>query len=405
MRRVLAAVAALLITIGAATTLQAQMPDARQMSGIPRPVTDLPDRTISVRVIRGTMTNNVANQPVEFTVDGKPQTVMTGADGRAEIVAPQGGAAIKATTTVDGEFIESTTFPAPPSGGVRMLLVATDKEAAGQAAAAAAAPAVTGEIILSGETRIVVEADEDQLRVYYLLDLINNGSAPVNPATAFEFDLPSGAAGASLMEESSKQAMLNGTHVRVNGPFPPGATFVQIGFVLPQKTGTAEIAQVFPARLDHLGIIVQKLGDAKLTSPLIERQQDMPAGGLTYIAAAGGAVAAGQPVTFTISGLPHHSEWPRNVALVLSVLVVVAGIWLGGRRQQDPVAERRQLVARREKLFQDLVRLENDHRRGKVDGQRYAVRREELLSALEHVYGALESEGSPDPAPRSGVAA
>ena len=132
----------------------------------------------------------------------------------------------------------------------------------------------------------------------------------------------------------------------------------------------------------------------------------MPAAGQTYIAAAGGAVSAGQPITFTVSGLPHHSPIPRNVALGLAVAVVVLGLWLGGRTSSEGSAsERRQLVARRERLFQELVRLEHDHRRGKGDPHRYQARREELIAALEHVYGALESEGNPDPAGRPGVAA
>ncbi len=393
-----------LSTSGAA---QFQMPDAKQMSGIPRPVNDLPDRTISVRVIRGDMSNNIVNQPVEFTVDGQAQPATTNADGRAEIVAPAGGAVIKAATTVDGERLESTEFPAPTSGGVRMLLVATDKEKEARAAADAAAPAVTGMVVLAGETRLVVEPDEENVRVYYLLDITNNARTRVTPQAPFEFELPAGAAGAALMEGSSPQALLNGTHVRVNGPFAPGATFVQIGFILPQKDGVVEIAQTFPANMEHLGVIVQKVGDARLTSPQIDRQQDMPAGGAVYIAAAGGAVTAGTPVQLTITGLPHHSSTPRYVALSLAFAVVVLGIWLGGRTTPATAGGgRKQLVARREKLFQELVRLEHDHRRGKGDPHRYQARREELLSALEHVYGALESEGtSPDPAGRPGVAA
>ncbi len=65
-----------------------------------------------------------------------------------------------------------------------------------------------------------------------------------------------------------------------------------------------------------------------------------------------------------------------------------------------------QLIARREKLFQDLVKLEHDHARGKVDTARYTVRREEMVQALEHLYGALdEDDAGPDPAKRPGVAA
>ena len=51
------------------------------MSGIPRPVSDLPDRTISVRVIRGDLSNNIANHPVELLIDGETQTVKTDESG------------------------------------------------------------------------------------------------------------------------------------------------------------------------------------------------------------------------------------------------------------------------------------------------------------------------------------
>jgi hypothetical protein len=58
-------------------------------------------------------------------------------------------------------------------------------------------------------------------------------------------------------------------------------------------------------------------------------------------------------------------------------------------------AERKRLVARREKLLTEVVRLEADHRDGRgpwADDRRYAARREELLTALESVYGALDGD-------------
>ena len=39
---------------------QFQMPDPKQMAGIPRPVDDLPNGTVSVRLIRGQLSNNIA---------------------------------------------------------------------------------------------------------------------------------------------------------------------------------------------------------------------------------------------------------------------------------------------------------------------------------------------------------
>lgn len=385
---------------------QFQMPDPKQMSGIPRPVTDLPDRTVSVRVIRGDLSNNLPNQPVEFIVDGRSQTVRTNESGRAELVVAA-GAKVKATVTVDDERLETQEFTGPAQGGVRLLLVATDREKEARAAADAAAPAAEGTVVLAGETRLVIEPDEERARVYYLLDITNNARVKVNPKTPFEFELPTGAAGAALMEGPQAQVNIIGTRVRIQGPFAPGATFVQIGFALPQDGDTIDLVQPFPANVERLGVIVKKVGAAKLTSPQLSRQQEMPAGGETYIAAAGDAVPAATPIQLTVTGLPHHSSWPRYTALGLAMAVALAGVVFGGRASPHRGGDvRKRLLGRREKLFQELVRLENDHRRGKGDAARYAARREELLAQLEHVYGALESEGaSPDPAGRPGVAA
>lgn len=407
--RVALGVVTLVALLGPAAPVlaQLQMPDPKQMSGIPRPVNDLPDGTVSVRVIRGELSNNLPNQPVEFVIDGKSRTVSTDESGRAEIVTTA-GATLKAVTIVDGERLETQQFAAPAQGGVRLLLVATDKEKAARQAAEAAAPAVEGTLVLAGETRLVIEPDEQNARVYYLLDITNNARTKVNPKTPFEFDLPTGAAGATLMEGPAGQVTIIGPRVRVQGPFAPGGTFVQIGFVLPQAGDTIDLLQPFPATLERLGVIVKKVGDAKLTSSQIERQQDMPAGGETFIAAAGGSVAAGTPVRLTITGLPHHSVVPRYVALGLALAIVAVGVLWGSRTSAPSEAQaRKQLVARRERLFQELMRLEHDHRRGKGDAARYATRRRELVEQLEHVYGALETEGggSPDPAGRSGVAA
>jgi len=56
------------------------------------------------------------------------------------------------------------------------------------------------------------------------------------------------------------------------------------------------------------------------------------------------------------------------------------------------------LLARRDKLFNELVRLENDRRRGRVDDRRYAGRREELVALLEQIYSALDShDAGPEP--------
>ena len=129
--------------------------------------------------------------------------------------------------------------------------------------------------------------------------------------------------------------------------------------------------------------------------------------GTPVLIGAGAALNAGTPLSITLSGLPHHSAAPRNIALVLVGVIVVIGFWAAtrpGDAGADRLGERKRLIGRRERMLQDLVRLEQDHRRGKVDGVRYGARREELMQALEHVYGALDEDGAgPDPAGKAGV--
>jgi hypothetical protein len=398
--------------LGGWTYVKAQvaMPDARQMSGIPRPVDDLPAGTVSVRLVRGDLSNNIVNHPVELHAGGKVIVVSTDDGGRAQFSGLTPGAPLKAVAVVDGERLESQDFPAPAGGGIRMLLVATDKEKEARAAEAAKAPAVTGPVIIGGESRIVIEPDgEERARVYYLLDISNTAQVPVNPPAPFRFDVPTSALGTSIMEGSSPQASVNGRRVQVQGPFAPGNTLVQAAFALPvSNSGSIEISQPFPVPLAHLAVIVKKVGNARLSSPQIGKQQEMPANGQLYIAAAGtGSVAAGEPVVLNITDLPHHSLVPRTVALSIALAIVAVGVWAASRHDPEQRgAARKALIARREKLFQDLMRLELDRRRGRGDPSRYAVRREELVSALEHVYGALDSDDTTlEPAGGAGVTA
>jgi hypothetical protein len=333
-------------------------------------------------------------------------TAKTDDAGRAQFdkVLPA-GAAVKAVTVVDGERLESEEFPAPAQGGIRLLLVATDPT---KAAAAAATPAVPGQVTIGGQSRIVFEPGDETLAVYYLLEIVNPSNAPVTLPSAFTFDVPTGAVGTGLLQGSSPLASVIGTRVLVKGPFPPGGTLVQVGFELPVTSGTLEITQRFPAAVEQFAMIAKKVGDMKVTSPHLANQQDMTAQGERFIGGAGGHVDAGQPLSFSLSELPHHNPAPRWVALSLAFGIVLVGVWAGTKPAQQSRAntvERTRLVSRREKLFGELARLEHERKQGRPDDGRYGSRREELLAALEQVYGALDADGAPaDAGSTAGVA-
>ena len=192
-------------------------------------------------------------------------------------------------------------------GGVRLLLVATD--AAGAAAqAAASAPAVTGPVVIAGESRIVIEPGDETVSVFYVLDIVNSAATPVNPETPFVFTLPAAATGTTVIQGSSPLASSKGRQVTIAGPFPPGTTAVQVAAEYPVGTGNVSIAQAFPAALQELVVIAKKEGDMAITSPSIERQQETAAEGTRVIIGTGRTIPAGQALALTVSGLPHHSS-------------------------------------------------------------------------------------------------
>jgi len=369
---------------------QFQMPDPKEMSGIPRPVTDLPNGSVSVRLIRGQLSNNLTNHPVELHAGSKVTTVKTDENGRAQFDALAPGTTVKAVAVVDGERLESQEFPVPAQGGIRVMLVATDTSKG--PSTTPDAPPISGQVAIGSQSRIVIEPADDAVNVFYLLDISNTARAPVNHAASFVFDLPSGASRAAIMQGSSPKASVSGRRVTVAGPFAPGSTFVQVAYAMPQGGGLVDISQTFPATFEQLAVIVRKVGNTALRSPQIANQREMPAEGETYIAAMGPTVPAGQTIALSVSGFPYHSQAPRTIALALVLVMVGIGVWAARRPTGDQevrAAERKRLIARREKLFADLVRLERDHLAGRTD-RRYTERRDQLVGALEQVYGALD---------------
>ncbi len=372
----------------------AQMPDPKQMSGIPRPVSDLPNGTVSVRLIKGELTNNLAGHPVELHIGGEVKVVNTDAEGRAQFDKLPAGATLKAVAVVDGERLESQEFPAPSEGAIRLMLVATDKELDARKKAEAEAAAVSGTLAISGDSRIVIEPDDESLSIFYILDIMNNAQAPMNPTVPFVFSMPDGVVRTTLVQGSSPLAAVNGNTVSVNGPFPPGRTVVEVAASYPVTSSSFELTQTFPALFEQPLFIVKKEGAMSVSSKTFTRQQETAVEGTPVIIGAAQPVQAGQPIALTIAGLSYHSSTPRLTALSLAGLILAVGGWFAvkGGEPRERGQERQHLVARREKLLQELTRLEQDQRRGKVDAARFTGRREDLVRSLEAVYATLDQE-------------
>lgn len=93
-------------------------------AGMPLRDGTLPPGMLTVRIVRGGFTNNVADQPVQLEVSGgRVETSRTGPDGRAQFAHLPIGGTVRAATLLDGERLASDSFEMPAESGIRLLLI------------------------------------------------------------------------------------------------------------------------------------------------------------------------------------------------------------------------------------------------------------------------------------------
>jgi hypothetical protein len=397
------AVAVLGASAGVATAQDmggAQMPDVRQMSGMPLPVGDMAPGTVVVRVIRGGLANPLVNHKVELVGAGAPMSLTTNETGRAEFKGLTPGTRVKAITVIGAERLESQEFAVPPNGGIRLMLVGLDPDAEKRAAEdrkLAQQPPQPGDVVLGDQSRFVFELGDEGLSVFNILQIVNAQRTPVQPAHPVVFELPDVAVGAGVLEGSSPQATVAGRRVTVNGPFAPGDTLVQFAYTLPYSGETVSMSQPLPVALKQVTILAQKVGALHLTSPQMAQHREMNAEGQTYIVGQGPALKAGDSLNVVFTGLPYAPTWPRNLALAIAVAILAAGAWTATRSSravQQADGRRRKLEETRDRLFGELTALEEKLRTGAIDAQRHGTRRRELVTALERVYAQMDEEAA-----------
>ena len=391
-----------LLLIPAHGSAQINMPDPSLIHGRALPAPELPAGTVTVRVVREAIGNNVVGQEVRLTVAGSARTAQTDAEGRAEFPGLPSGAEARAETTVDGEQLVSEPLTVPGSGGIRVILVAGIKEAATraqqQAAADAAAPPVKGVVALGPNSRVAIEFQDDTLQMFYILDIVNSARARVDIGGPLILDLPEGAGGATVLQGSSPSATVSGDRLTVTGPFAAGITSVQVAFRLTHTGPNLEVRQTWPVALEQLTVAAEKVGALSIASPQFSTVGEIKtADGTPFLLASGTAMPAGSTLTIQISNLPAHSQVPRRVALALAVSILGIGAWLAFSARPG-ATPRTRLVGRRDELLSELAAIEKRLRRGESSA-RDAARRPGLLAELEEIYGELDEA---HPGPRGG---
>jgi hypothetical protein len=289
----------------------------------------------------------------------------------------------------------------PAQGGMVVLLVAGDQAGA----MATATAAVDGVVTLGGQSRIVTAFDDEELQVYYLFEIVNAGQVPVKTREPLVFGLPSGARNTALLEGSTPTAVVRGSSVVVPGPFPPGATRVQIAFSM-APAGSVSIWQKLPVAMDQVMVMVEKVGAVVVASPQLTMIREGNSNGKQFVLGSGPGLPAGAALSLVVGGLPHPATWPRDTALAVGFLTLAAGAWGAARTRgrSAGLVARQHLEARRDQVFDELLALDARRQAGEVGRTEADERREHLMGELERLYGELDTVASGAPT-REGLGA
>ena len=382
------------------TTATAQ-PDLRQMSGLALPSADLPDGTVSVRVVRQTLGNNVVGAPVSLSGAGVSDTAPTDESGRAIFSGLTPGATVVATVTVDGETVRSQPIQVAASGGMRTILAvgleggASGGAASGSEAGTSAdsdAPAVAatpGTVVLGAQARHIVDFNNEMLEVLHVFEFANAAETPVSVAQPITIAMPADAEQVTLLDGSAPTARVFQQSLVVAGPFAPGRTMAQVVYRLPITGGRREIALTLPVASMATNIIVRRLGETHLVEPTLPQSREAEADGRTYFTGTGPGLPAGGTLRIVVDGMPHHPRWPRYTALGLAGLIALAGAWLVVRVPIDARARLKELEGQRDVLLSRLQSIERD---GEPTSEELRDERDGLLRDLEGVYALIDAE-------------
>jgi len=389
------------------------MPDPSLIHGRAIPAAELPDGTVTVRLVREAIGNNLPGQPVSVTIEDVVETTVTDELGRAEFsTLPRGGQAV-AEATVEGERLVSEPFAVPASGGLRVILVAGIERAAAreaaEEAAAAAEPPVSGIVVFGGESRVLAfyNRDSDGYDVYYILEVVNSARRRVDVGEPLVIELPGDATGATPLEGSSPVATVEDNRIVLTGPFASGTTVVQVGFRVPGDRPVLTLTQSWPAAMSQVIVAVEKPVDGvRMSSPQAgDYEERVDEQGRVFLFGFGQGLPAGGTLSVTVAGLPAHGRVPRYVALGLAAGIIAISVWLAVGGRTSRAGERQKLVARRDTLLGQLAKLESNRRAGSVDPGTYARRRGRLLEELEQIYGELDESHDGPAGGGEGVAA
>lgn len=249
--------------------------------------------------------------------------------------------------------------------------------------------------------------DDDRMRFDAQFEIRNFSGVPWDPGPdGLLLPIPVGAVGANVSEEMAPRVRVDPERGFIwRGPVPPGETDVVVAWRMPIEDGQLRFQlQNTTLPLRQGTIFVEYAPGATMTPPAGFQPLVRGLGGRKFWVFAPVTLATGQTLEFHIDGLPQPAWLMRlgrsTGAILVSIALAALVLWLavadpGKRGAKDDArraaARRRELVARREKLYEDLVKLEKRRAAGQVGDDRYERERAQAISRLTVVLREIDA--------------
>jgi len=307
-----------------------------------------------------------------------------------------GGVAAAVVMTRDGLRLGTDGFQIPAAGpGIAVELHVLQRSPD---------PAL---ITIGAGGRIILQLRDDALGFIETFPLENHSDKLFDPGPGgVEIPLPSEAYGAEGAEGEHKIEIRKGIGVAVHGPIPPrrpehldpnqkSPDEVTFGFLLPSNSSSRTVEQKFPNGLGEFTFVTEQLPNLTIESDQITGRQPRELQDKKYWLMRGAPIPVGGVLRFTVHGLPAADHAGRIIAAALALLLVGGAIVFGrkggdGNRAKTE-SQREALVTRRERLFAELLSLEERRTTAADDAAKRATRteRDDLVRKLEGIYREL----------------
>jgi hypothetical protein len=244
-------------------------------------------------------------------------------------------------------------------------------------------------------------ADLDDTRLWFQtqISIANPGVAPYRPeGSGVSIPLPRGFVGASVADEmASRVGVESATGFIWRGAVPPGQRDFISTFAIPVVDGAASFDMALPNGLRSGRLVLEDIPGMELRTPAGAKvtKKSQP-NGRKFLEMPDINIAPQQRLVFGVTGLPQHSVWERRIRIGVGALAILLVFWalfviFLGRRSPDSVDPVLQgLEANREKLLQQMVKLETERRHNKIEDKPYHKKRDRLSSKPADAYRKID---------------